>query len=121
MGKGENLMKFRSKPVEIEANQWFKNGDHPQDDCRTINPVPGDGEPFQSEGKVVRYFRHPAVSGKSDCKHCDQVMHVHGWIDTIQGGHTVCPSDWIIAEPIGTGFYPCKDEVFQRKYEAVEK
>ena len=22
-------MKFRKKPVVIEANQWFKNGDHP--------------------------------------------------------------------------------------------
>lgn len=28
---GEEMSKFRKKPVVIEANQWFKNGDHPQD------------------------------------------------------------------------------------------
>lgn len=24
-------MKYRKKPVVIEATQWFKNGDHPED------------------------------------------------------------------------------------------
>ena len=24
-------MKYRKKPVVIEATQWFKNGDHPND------------------------------------------------------------------------------------------
>ena len=24
-------MKYRKKPVVIEASQWFKNGDHPLD------------------------------------------------------------------------------------------
>ncbi len=25
-------MKFRKRPVVIEATQWFKNGDHPKDE-----------------------------------------------------------------------------------------
>ena len=24
-------MKFRKRPVIVEANQWFQNGDHPDD------------------------------------------------------------------------------------------
>ena len=34
-------MKFRKKPVVIEATQWFEMGDHPavQDGLTTIQPV----------------------------------------------------------------------------------
>lgn len=28
-------MKYRKKPVVIEATQWFKNGDHPLDYSQT--------------------------------------------------------------------------------------
>ena len=54
---------YRKKPVVIEASQWFKNGDHPLDGSRLITPVPGDGEPYLSEGDVVRRYRHPDVPG----------------------------------------------------------
>ena len=27
-------MKYRKKPIVIEAHQWFKNGDHPDDGNR---------------------------------------------------------------------------------------
>lgn len=115
------MSRFRSKPVEIEATQWFKNGDHPQDNCEVIVPASyGEpGEPFLSEGEVVRYFRHPEVSGSHSCPHCGKTMHDHGWIDTVQGGHDVCPGDWIITEPSGNGYYPCKPDVFALKYEAI--
>mgnify|MGYP001596751806 CR=1 FL=1 len=83
-------MKYRKKPVVIEATQWFKNGDHPQDNIETIN-LGGKYEPFPSEGKVVRYFRRPDVDGQTPCKHCSLVMNRHGWIDTLEGGHIVCP------------------------------
>ena len=29
-------MKFRKKPVVIDATQWFKNGDHPDDGQETF-------------------------------------------------------------------------------------
>jgi hypothetical protein len=32
------MAKFRKKPIVIEATQWFKDGDHPAVECRTVNP-----------------------------------------------------------------------------------
>ena len=112
-------MKFRKKPVVIEATQWFKNGDHPQDDCRMFYPKDGgQTKPFLSEGKVVRYYRHPVVPGKNHCRYCNDIMHNHGWIDTKEGGHIVCPGDWIITGMQGE-FYPCKPDIFEATYESA--
>lgn len=114
-------MKARKKPVTVEATQWFQNGDHPEDDCRIITPVPGDGEPFLSEGKVVRYYRHPSFNGQSSCissRPCKHIMHDHGWIDTAEGGHSVCPGDWIITGVKGER-YPCKPDIFDATYDLL--
>jgi hypothetical protein len=97
---------YRKKPVVIEAHQWFKNGDHPQ-----------DGEPSM-EGAVVRYFRHPVVPGERSCEHCGAKMHDHGWIDTLEGGHIVCPGDWVITGVKGER-YPCKPDIFKQTYDAT--
>jgi hypothetical protein len=110
-------MKFRKKPVVIEAAQWFKNGDHPLDDTQTV--YGSVGEPFLSEGKVVRYYRHPDIPGMERCKHCGDIMHNHGWIDTLEGGHIVCPGDWIITGVKGE-HYPCKPDIFEMTYEPAE-
>ena len=59
-------MKFRKKPVVIEATQWFKDGDHPA---------------------VGAYFPTGKGAGRS---------LTHGWISTLEGGHIVSPGDWII-------------------------
>ena len=99
-------MKFRKKPVIREATQWFKNGDHPLD---------GDG----IEGKIVRFFNNPDISGTSVCNKCTQPMQKHGWIDTLQAGHRVCPGDYIITE-IDKEHYPCKPNVFEETYELVK-
>ncbi len=114
--------KYRKKPIVITADQWFKNGDHPKDDCGTFDV--GDG-PFQGEGEVVRYYRTPDQDGHNCCKKCDIIMHHHGWIDTLEGGHIVCPGDWIITDVrVREGhhghFYPCKPDIFEKTYEAVE-
>ncbi len=37
-----------------------------------------DTHPTNREGKVVRYFRRPDVSGETACRHCGLTMHVHG-------------------------------------------
>ena len=110
-------MKFRKKPVVIEATQWFRNGDHPQDGYRWENN--SDGDPVPVEGKVVRYYRKPGVSGEAPCIHCGNTMHFHGWIDTLEGGHIVCPGDWIITGVKGE-HYPCKPDIFEATYERVE-
>ena len=103
---------FRKKPVVIEATQWFKNGDHPEDDVHLIS---GGRTPAESEGKVVRRYRNPIGDGNEFCQFCKNPMHVHGWIDTLEGGHIVCPGDWIIKGVKGE-FYPCKPDIFEQTY-----
>ena len=115
-------MKYRKKPVVIEATQWFKNGDHPEDDAFAIGGDEGGNgflQRYEREGKIVRYFRRPDFSGNLLCNHCGEVMRKHGWIDTLEGGHIVCPGDWIITGVNGE-HYPCKPDIFEKTYEAVE-
>ncbi len=103
-------MQFRKKPVVIDATQWFRNGDHPND--QDNQEVEG------GEGKVVRYYRHPNITGYKVCEHCQKVMQDHGWIDTLEGGHIVCPGDWVITGVKGER-YPCKPDIFAATYEPV--
>jgi len=112
-------VKYRKKPIVIEATQWFKNGDHPRDNC--FRPFEDTGEvPISArEGKIVRYFRHPNVSGDAKCDQCNHIMHDHGWIDTLEGGHTVCYGDWIITGIKGE-HYPCKPDIFEATYDSVK-
>ena len=100
------MPRFHKKPVVIEATQWLRNGDHPED---------GNN----GEGKVVRYFRRPDILGKAVCNLCICKFHDHGWIDTLEDGHRVCPGDWIITGVQGER-YPCKPDIFERTYDPVE-
>lgn len=110
-------MKFRKKPVVVEATQWFKNGDHPEDNAAEMFDYPNGSRPqVIREGKVVRYFRHPDKAGDLTCEYCRQPYKVHGWIDTKEGGHIVCPGDWIITGVQGE-MYPCKPDIFDATYE----
>lgn len=109
------MPRFKKKPVVIEANQWHMNGDHPEDFSDRDN---SNGSMVR-EGLVVRYFRRPDVSGEKPCDKCGVPMHSHGWIDTLEGGHVVCPGDWIIKGVAGE-FYPCKPDIFAATYEPVD-
>lgn len=110
-------MKYRKKPVIIEAVQWFKNGDHPNDSNETFEDGEFKGELL--EGKIVRYYRTPDLDGQSKCKNCRNIMHLHGWIDTLEGGHIVCPGDFIITGIHGER-YPCKPDIFEKTYDPAE-
>jgi hypothetical protein len=103
-------MKYVKKPIPVEAVQWFKNGDHPEDNCQVI-----DTGQILTEGEIVRYYRTPDLDGQDNCKHCGQIMHIHGWIDTLEGGHIVCPGDYIITGVQGE-HYPCKPDIFEETY-----
>lgn len=103
------MAKFRKKPVVIEAVQWFKNGDYPLDGV--VIEVP--------RGRMIHFFRVTDVSGVSRCAHCSQETHAHGWIDTLEGGHIVCPGDWIITGVKGER-YPCKPDIFEATYDSAE-
>ncbi len=112
------MAKYRKKPIVIDATQWFKNGDHPEDDRETFKD-PDTGTPFLGEGHVVRYYRNPDDEGERECAHCGKLMHWHGWIETLEGGHNVCPGDWIITGVKGE-HYPCKPDIFEQTYEAAD-
>ena len=101
-------VKFVKKPVVIEATQWFKNGDHPQDG------------PSDKEGKIVRYYRIQDLEGGEDkCMLCRKIKKSHGWVDTLEGGHIVCPEDWIITGVRGE-HYPCKPDIFEKTYHTID-
>lgn len=77
-------MKFRKKPVVIDAVQ-FTNG--------PVDPV--------------GVFR--------------RVEDFSPYVVTIHDQRCyVSPGDWIIPEPDGVHFYPCKPDIFEATYEAVE-
>lgn len=91
------MTKFRKKPIEVEATQWFKNGDH---------------------SKVIHYYCPSNRDKNSQCKKCGHKMYEHGWIDTLEGGYIVCPGDYIITGVKGE-CYPCKPDIFEATYEPV--
>jgi predicted RNA-binding Zn-ribbon protein involved in translation (DUF1610 family) len=101
------MAEYRKKPVVIEAVRWFQNGDHPLDEYE---------KGTSNEGKLVRRYRTPDVNGQKECQHCGHIMHDHGWIETLESGHVVCPGDWIITGVKGE-HYPCKNDIFWQTYE----
>lgn len=122
-------MKCRKKPIVLEVTQWMKNGDHPLDYVRDIAEFEyGELRIFTGaerkangwEGDIVRYYRTPGMEDKPPCKHCGQIMHNHGWIDTLDGGHIVCPGDYIITGAAGE-HYPIKPSIFLKTYYLIEE
>ena len=92
-------MKFRKKPIEIEATQWFKMGDHPA------------VEDYWAKVECHDYAREHGLS-------TEQRKQL-GWVKTLEGAHVVCPGDWIITGIKGE-HYPCKPDIFEATYEPVE-
>lgn len=88
------------KEDSIEAYQWFKNGDHPKDDCDQL--VGEDGEINNGEGHVVGFYPYPDDNTKI-CELCDKPYLDHGkiGIDLLfnrkngTGPEIVCPGMWI--------------------------
>ena len=86
-------MKFRKKPIVIEAILW--NGSNRQE----VNDFCNDGLPMT------------AIDGKLSIK-------------TTEGTMFCNTGDWIIKEPAPSGdrqFYPCKPDIFEATYEAIEE
>ena len=91
-------MKYRKKPVVIEARQWFMIGDD-----ESVKPY--------YDGMHAAVFR--------PCKHCGEDMSVHGRIETLEGEHIVCPGDYIITDVKGEK-YPCKPDIFEMTHERID-
>ena len=120
---------FRKKPVILEAHLWLKNGDHPEDYAKPVQGLerghlitysPQHQRLNDWEGQVVRHYRTPDAEGQAPCKHCGRLMHDHGWIDTLEGGHIVCPGDWVITGVKGER-YPCKPDIFNATYHPADE
>ena len=92
-------MKYRKKPVVVDAYVWLRI---------TVDTV------------VSPYARQsgPGEHDSWSCAHCGGPTETHGWIKTLEGGHIVCPGDWIITGVEGEQ-YPCKPDIFKATYEAL--
>lgn len=85
-------MKFRKKPVVVEAEQFF----------RMKFPL--------AKGVLYDMFDYP--DGQKPGRF--HVITIHGQETAIVDG------DWIIAEPDGEHYYPCKPDIFEATYEPVD-
>lgn len=93
-------MKFRKKPVVIEAFQMtearrWDNSKWPEWLNKAWNDDPGD-------------------VGSIYCRNGSAQL----WIGTLEGEHKVSWDDWIIQGVKGE-LYPCKPDIFAATYEAV--
>lgn len=85
-------MKFRKKPIVIEAVQW--TGKYGQPSC-VKRPGPGLEHLLPVDGLLNT-----------------------GIIDTLEGPHLVREGDWIITGIKGE-VYPCRRDIFEMTYESV--
>lgn len=83
-------MKFRKKPVVIEAEQWLGRDDLVQ------------------AGRVEAFLQQGNASFKVDGNSV--------FIDTLEGMMTASKGDWII-KGVQSEFYPCKPDIFEQTYE----
>jgi hypothetical protein len=105
----------KAKYVQV-AHQWFKNGDHPDDGDEIFTEGEFKGQKF--EGKVVRYYRSPTVSGNRTCKACGRLMNDHGYLDGKVNKQVVCPGDYIITEG-KSEYYAMKPILFRRVFQEI--
>lgn len=85
-------MKFRKKPVVIEAVQWD-----------------GTNESWQHIMNMGLTKWKPGEIGTQTF-----------YIETLEGDHLARKGDWIIKGVKGE-FYPCKPDIFEQTYESVDK
>lgn len=95
------IMKYRKKPVVIEAVQWTGENHREMWDFLTGKT----GERMIASGDNF-YIDHSKVAGGLIIK-------------TLEGEHIASIGDFII-KGISGEFYPCKPDIFAKTYEAME-
>jgi len=83
-------MKFRKKPVVIDATQWYPGVE-----------IEGVNYPVSTVGMGHSAFEDVAT------------------IRTLEGVMIVSPGDWVITGVNGEK-YPCKPDIFDKTYDAVD-
>jgi len=107
-------VKYHKRPVLTEATQWFRNGDHPEDDSA---PVEKAGASLGlSEGKVVHYFQRINIPGGRRCPDCGNIMQRHGLLNGLNGEEVICPGDYIVTDAKGR-YYKLSAVEFEATYE----
>lgn len=94
-------MKYRKKPVVIEAFQY--DGDFIDKDGNFYVPEWAQ-KAFKDGVMYFRYFKY-------------QPLEL--FIDTLEGTHHASVGDYIIKGMNGE-FYPCKPDIFEKTYEKAE-
>lgn len=94
------MARFRKKPVEVEAYQITKE---------MVEAAMFDGQPYPKGLRLCSAGTYPPA------------RRINGWngaVTTIHGeeAHVVI-GDWIITEPDGEHFYPCKPDIFEAIYD----
>lgn len=96
------MKQYRKKPVILKAEQFFADK-KPWPKGVSARAVPKEGE----------------VTGFGFA--CAAFTGVEYGVTTIHGQWTkVVDGDWILPEPDGIHFYPCKDNIFKATYEEVK-
>lgn len=94
-------MKFRKKPVTIEAIQW--TGENLKEVIQFTGKHPRFNEWFSCWEDYERHVQHDGRRFK---------------IFTLEGAMTADPGDWIIRGVKGE-HYPCKPDIFAATYDAA--
>ena len=89
-------MKYRKKPVVVEATQWDGTYLHAMQLAADLG-LDTLGMTSHPPSNSVRWWK----------------------IGTLEGGHEVSPLDYIITGVKGE-HYPCKPDIFEMTYEPVE-
>lgn len=87
-------MKYRKRPVVIEAIQW-------------------DGT-WEDSANILEFCQGNAFV-RNDLDFKRQYLI----IKTLEGEHLVSPKDFVI-KGIAGEFYPCKSDIFEKTYEKVD-
>ena len=94
-------MKYRKKPVVVEAIQW--TGDN-LDEIKA----------FVSDGTLEYWYDDAAWEVQKG------PVTIEMKIKTLEGDHYVSIGDYIIRGVAGE-YYPCKPDIFEKTYEPVEE
>jgi len=94
-------MKFRKKPIEVEAFQMTK---------------PRRWDNSEWPGWLHKAWNlHPETPG---CLYCMPENNQELFISTLEGDHRISWNDWIIRGIKGE-LYPCKPDIFDATYEMI--
>lgn len=102
------VKRVRKLPVEIEAMQWPGG-------AALATPVINW---ILENGGTARYHEERTIPASWPLpeEHVDESIA----IDTLEGQMNASAGDWILKGVKGE-FYPCRDDIFQQTYEAVEE